>query len=57
VQFSPLQIEADPAQLLPQLLDRLMELGDMARQISEALGGNGHKPEQVAQLIRELAKR
>ena len=41
----------------PQLLDRLMELGDMARELSHQLGGNGHRPEQVAQLMEELAKR
>jgi len=34
-----------------------MELGDMARELSHALGGNGHRPEQAAQLIKELAKR
>jgi len=50
-------IPDDPAQLLPQLLDRLIELGDMARQLSQALGGNGHRPEQVADLIEGLAKR
>ena len=57
VRVSEADFEADPAQLLPQLLDQLIALGDMARQISHALGGNGHRPEQVAQLIEELAKR
>ena len=47
----------DPTLLLPQLLDYLMALGDMEQQISHALGGNGHRPEQAAQLIEELAKR
>ena len=47
----------DLAQLLPQLLDRLIELGDMARELSRQLGGNGHRPEQAAQLIEELVKR
>ena len=45
----------DPAQLLPQLLDKMTELGQMAQQLSQALGGNGHRPEQAAQLIEELA--
>ena len=47
----------DPAQLLSQLLDRMIELGDMARELSHQIGGNGHRAEQVAQLIEELAKR
>ena len=47
----------DPAQLLPQLLDRMIELGDMARQLSCALVGNGHKPEQATKLMEELARR
>jgi len=50
-------ISDDPAQLLPQLLDRMIELGDMARELSRQLGGNGHRPEQVAQLIEELTRR
>ncbi len=58
-----MQLEADsvladdPAQLIPQLLDRMIELGDMARELSHQLGSNGHRPEQVAQLIEELVKR
>ncbi len=46
----------DPTQLLPQLLDQLIALGDMARQLSQALGGNGHRPEKAAELIQELTK-
>ncbi len=46
--------EADPAQLLPQLLDRLIELGDMAKELSQALGGNGYRPEKVAELVQQL---
>ena len=53
MQFS----QDDPAELLPELLDRLIALGQMAQQLSHALGGNGHRPEQAAQLIEELAKR
>ena len=46
--------EADPAQLLPQLLNRLIELGDMAKELSQALGGNGYRPEKVAELVQQL---
>ena len=53
MQFS----QDDPAKLLPQLLDQLMALGEMAKQLSQALGGNGHRAEQAAQLIEELTKR
>jgi hypothetical protein len=31
----------DPAVLIPELLDRLAALGDLAKKISHALGGNG----------------
>ena len=48
------QIEADPTQLLPQLLDNLIALGDMARQLSHALGKNGDHPEKAAELIQQL---
>jgi len=47
---------ADPVQLLPELLDRLVALGDMARQVSHALGGNGHRPDTTAALIEQLTK-
>jgi hypothetical protein len=43
------------AELLPELLDRLIALGDMARQISHALSGNGHRAELAQKLIKELA--
>jgi len=40
--------------ILPELLDRLIALGEMARQISHALGNNGHRPEVAAELIEYL---
>ena len=46
--------ESDPATILPELLDRLIALGEMARQISHALGNNGHRPEVAAELIEYL---
>ena len=48
------QTSADPLELLPQLLDRLIELGDLARGISRALGGNGHRADKAAELIQQL---
>jgi hypothetical protein len=47
-------IDGDPAQLLPQLLDQLITLGETARYLSQALGGNGHRPEVAEKLIEEL---
>jgi len=44
----------DPAQLLPQLLDQLATLGDLARQITHALGGNGHRAEAVGEILKSL---
>ena len=46
----------NPAQLLPELLDRLAALGEMAKQVSNALGGNGHRPNKAAALIEQLTK-
>ena len=40
----------DPAKLIPELLDRLAALGDLAKQVSHALGGNGHRAEAVKEL-------
>ena len=48
--------ETDPSQLFPMLLDKLIDLGDLARQISHALGGNGHRPNKAAALIKQLTK-
>ena len=44
----------DAAQLLPQLLNQLAVLGDLAKRISQSLGGNGHRPEAAEKLIGEL---
>ena len=51
----PLVIDLD--RLLPELLDRLIALGEMASQISHALGGNGHHPKEAVKLIQELRQR
>ena len=42
------------AELLPQLLGQLITLGQMAKQLSHALGGNGHRPEGGVELIQKL---
>ncbi len=46
--------ETDPAQLLPVLLDKMIDLGDWARQISHALGGNGHRPGKLQEIVQQL---
>ena len=43
-------VDGDPAELIPELLDRLAELGDLAKQVNRALGSNGHKAEALAEL-------
>ena len=58
--FAQLTAEAipgDPTKLIPVLLDQLVALGEMARQLSHALGGNGYRSEKVAELIEQLTKR
>ena len=47
---------SDPAALIPELLDKLIALGQLAQQLSHALGGNGHRPERAAEVVRELIK-
>jgi len=47
--------ETDPTRLLPVLLDKLIDLGDLARQISHALGGNGHRPDNLPEVVQQLA--
>ncbi len=41
----------DPAQQLPELLDQMIALGEMTHGFKRALGGNGHWPEQVEELL------
>ena len=38
------------------MLDQLVALGDLARQINLALGGNGHRPQTVLQAMPNLIK-
>ena len=46
--------ESDAATTLPELLDRLVALGERARQTSHALDNSGHRPEVAAALIGYL---
>jgi hypothetical protein len=46
--------ESNAATILPELLDRLIALGERARQISHALDNSGHRPEVAAALIGYL---
>ena len=50
----PIQI-VDLARLLPELLDQLISLGEVARQVRLALGGNGHHLEEVVKIIANHA--
>jgi len=49
--------EIDPVQLLPRLFEKLVELGDIARLISLALGDNGRRPQELERLIEELTEK
>ncbi|GAI92812.1 unnamed protein product [marine sediment metagenome] len=44
----------NPAQLLPELLDWMITLGETTHDFKRALGGNGHWPEQVEELLAEV---
>ena len=50
-------IDGDPAKLLPQVLDQLVVLGDLARQISHSLGGNGQRAEAMKELVAILSRK
>ncbi len=52
--YAQLVTPQDAAQLLPQLLDGMISLGQIAHELSQALGGNGHRPEQLKEIIRTL---
>ena len=55
MQFEPsTSLGDDPAQLLPELLDKLAALGDLAKQVSRALGGNGHRASEVQEILEGL---
>lgn len=47
---------ADPAELILQVLDHLIALGELARQLCYTLGrsGNGHHAKAAAELINRL---
>ncbi len=51
--FNPVRPLPDPAQL-PELLDQMIALGEMTHGFKRALGGNGHWPEQVEELLAEV---
>ena len=40
--------------LIPQLIEQLIELGNLAQHIKHALGNNGNQAEQVVELIQHL---
>jgi len=48
------QVATDPALLLPEILDQMIALGKRAHQVSQALGGNGHRPEQLEEIMHYL---
>jgi len=43
--------ECNPLTLLPQLLDHVIALGQIAQQLRRALDNNGHHPDKVADLV------
>ena len=56
-QFSEFEtpVETNPAELLPQLLSHLVTLGQIAKQLSHALGNNGYWAGTGAELIQKSA--
>ncbi len=54
LKLATLQTHSDLSKLIPQLIDHLIDLGDLAREIKRVLGGNGHYPEKSTDLIKQL---
>ena len=54
--WEPTKLQSDPAKLLPRLLDQLITLGQTAQQLRHALGGNSHRPEKIAEVIKQLTE-
>jgi len=50
-------IEINPAQQLPELLDQLIALGQRAQELRHAIGGNGHWPEELKEVMQYLEHR
>jgi len=46
-------LSGDPAELLAQLLNRMAELGDMARELIHQLNGNGCRACSVKELFSQ----
>ena len=49
-----LKTQSHPSQLIYQLVDHLIDLGDLAREIKRALAGNSHYPEEATAWIEQL---
>ena len=54
--WDPAKFQSDPAKLLPRFLERLIALGQTAQQLRHALGGNGHRPEKISEVIQQLTE-
>ena len=54
--WDPARFQSDPTKLLPQLLDQLIALGQTAQQLRHALGGNGHRPEKISEVIQQMTE-
>ena len=48
--------ESDLVTILPTVLDRLIALSEMTRQIGHAFGNNGHQPEAAVEVIGYLQR-
>ena len=55
--WDPAKFQSDPTKLLPQLLDQLIALGKTAQQLRHTLGGNGHRPEKISEVIKATDRR
>ena len=54
--YGTTNFETDASKLVPLFLEQLVALGQTAQQLKRALGSNGHRQDQVAGLIQQLAK-
>ena len=52
-----IDLECDPTKILPHILDQLVVLGELARQLNRTLGGNGHRPDKLRDILQQLTNK
>lgn len=54
--WDPVKLESDPLKLIPRLLDQIIALGQTAQQLRPELSDNGHRPEKLSEIAKQLVE-